>query len=97
MVFRQQHHVLGRANQELVVARRPFQGGPGIGTEEGKLGFDFRHQAMDESGVILMDPFQFSEGNLFVGEFTERFTVLNQCAVIHRDASLQYVYFLIAL
>ena len=84
----QQHQILGRADEELIVACRPLQGLAGIVTENPQLGVDAGCETL--AGVLVVG-FQFiadSLGHLLVGKLAGRFSVLNQGIVIHGDSSL---------
>ena len=58
MLFRQQHQILGRAHQKLVVAGSTFQNGTGIGAEAVQLRADGRDQTADGIVVVILNGLQ---------------------------------------
>ena len=83
MFFSQQHQILGRTYQKLIVPRRTLQSSPGVGTENTKLGFDLRKQPLGAFIVIGSDLIQVAKEYLLICELPDGFAILNQSAVIH--------------
>ena len=87
MIFGQQHQILGRAHQELMITGGTLQGLPGVGAEEVQLGADLGDQALDAVAVVCLQLLQGLEGDLLFPEGPDRLSVLDQCGVIHKVTS----------
>ena len=87
MTLRQQHQILGRTHQEIVIAGSALQGIPCVGAEEVQLGPDLGDQTADGSTVVILHLLQGLEGDDLVLKGPDGFSVLDQCGVIHIDTS----------
>ena len=81
--FGQQHQILGRAHQELIVARRALQRLAGVVAENPQLGADARHQPLAAAAVVGLQFRTDRFRDLLIRKLPGRFPVLNQSIIIH--------------